>query len=321
MTASDDEREDERCSPRTVARRSRRPVHVVRLPPWSASSGDSSTSPVELVDLDRSRRTTIAMARAQDLLELRRDEEAGLAVLGERQDQPLDLGLGADVDAARRLVEDQDLRVRRQPAGEDTFCWLPPLSVPDRLVGDGVAMRSGPMYWSAIAYCSAQAQGLSQPRPAWTARTMFSRTVRSSMIPSALRSSGQSATPRSIDASGEWCATGLPSTRDRARCRACRSRTAAGPSRSGPSRAGRPVRRPRPRGARGRTARSSPSRPSLARPPGARRRSPGSAGRELDLRHVVELGEVPAEHLGDQLEAGQLAVRVRRRRVARCAGP
>ena len=30
-----------------------------------------------------------------------------------------DLGMGADVDAARRLVEDQEARIGRQPAGED----------------------------------------------------------------------------------------------------------------------------------------------------------------------------------------------------------
>ena len=36
----------------------------------------------------------------------------------ERSHEPLDLGLGADVDAARRLVEDQQPRLGDQPAGE-----------------------------------------------------------------------------------------------------------------------------------------------------------------------------------------------------------
>ena len=38
--------------------------------------------------------------------------------LRELADQVVDAGLGADVDAARRLVEDQDLRLRLQPLGE-----------------------------------------------------------------------------------------------------------------------------------------------------------------------------------------------------------
>ena len=57
------------------------------------------------------------MTRAHDLVELRGDEQAGLAVLGQLEDQTLDLGLGADVDATGRLVEDEDLRVR-SPASE-----------------------------------------------------------------------------------------------------------------------------------------------------------------------------------------------------------
>ena len=65
--------------------------------------------------------------------------------------------------------------------------------------GEGVAIRSSSMYRSAISYCSARLKWWRQPRPAWTARTMFSRTVRSSTMPSALRSSGQSATPRPVD--------------------------------------------------------------------------------------------------------------------------
>ena len=40
------------------------------------------------------------------------------ALVGEPADQPVDLGLGADVDALRRLVEDDDARLERQPFAE-----------------------------------------------------------------------------------------------------------------------------------------------------------------------------------------------------------
>ena len=53
----------------------------------------------------------------------------GDALAGELGEQPVHLGLGADVDAAGGLVDDQQLGVGGQPLGETTFCWLPPLMV------------------------------------------------------------------------------------------------------------------------------------------------------------------------------------------------
>ena len=40
---------------------------------------------------------------------------------GQAADQGVDLGLGADVDAAGRLVEEQDLGLDQEPAGEDAL--------------------------------------------------------------------------------------------------------------------------------------------------------------------------------------------------------
>ena len=48
-----------------------------------------------------------------------RDHHDSLALLGKLQDQLIDLVLGADVDAAGRLVEEQDLRLRQQPAAKN----------------------------------------------------------------------------------------------------------------------------------------------------------------------------------------------------------
>ena len=55
---------------------------------------------------------------------------------GEVDDQLVDRALGADVDAARRLVGDQHpRRVGTATCANSTFCWLPPDSVRDRRRG------------------------------------------------------------------------------------------------------------------------------------------------------------------------------------------
>ncbi len=38
----------------------------------------------------------------------------------------MNLDDGADIDAARRLVEDDEIRLLRQRLAMTTFCWLPP---------------------------------------------------------------------------------------------------------------------------------------------------------------------------------------------------
>ena len=47
---------------------------------------------------------------------------------------PVDLGLGADVDAARRLVEDQHPRAHGQPLAEHDLLLVAAREVDDRLV-------------------------------------------------------------------------------------------------------------------------------------------------------------------------------------------
>ena len=65
-----------------------------------------------------------AVAHVEDLRQLRRDHQDRHAVGGELVHQAVDLGFGADVDAARRLVHDQDLRVQRQPLGDDDLLLI-----------------------------------------------------------------------------------------------------------------------------------------------------------------------------------------------------
>ena len=55
----------------------------------------------------------------EDLGQVARDEDDPEAGRGELGDDPVDLDLGADVDAAGRFVEDQQARLRGQPLGQD----------------------------------------------------------------------------------------------------------------------------------------------------------------------------------------------------------
>ena len=59
------------------------------------------------------------VAHPQDLGQLRRDHHDRLALGGQIVEQSVDLGLRPDIDAARRLVEDQDVGVAREPLRDD----------------------------------------------------------------------------------------------------------------------------------------------------------------------------------------------------------
>ena len=52
------------------------------------------------------------------------------ALLREVVQQPVDLALGADVDAARRLVEDQDVGVGGEPLADDDLLLVAARQVP-----------------------------------------------------------------------------------------------------------------------------------------------------------------------------------------------
>ena len=59
-----------------------------------------------------------AVADADDLRQLARDHDDADAVAGELVDEAVDFGLGADIDAAGRLVEDQHLGLGLEQARE-----------------------------------------------------------------------------------------------------------------------------------------------------------------------------------------------------------
>ncbi|OPZ66869.1 MAG: hypothetical protein BWY81_01616 [Firmicutes bacterium ADurb.Bin467] len=91
-----------------------------------------------------------------------------------------------------------------------TFCWLPPESSPTFFSASGVAMPSILMYFSASSCCSCRGMGFNMPLRDWSASMMFSRTVRSPMMPSRLRSSGQKAMFFPIASEGDLTTVGLP---------------------------------------------------------------------------------------------------------------
>ena len=62
-----------------------------------------------------------AVADPDDLLHVARNHQDRDAGVGKAAQHVVDLLFGPDVDAARRLVEDQDLRPHREPFGEHDF--------------------------------------------------------------------------------------------------------------------------------------------------------------------------------------------------------
>ena len=70
-----------------------------------------------------------------DLLQLGGDQQDAEALRGQFVDQGLDLGLGADVDAAGRLVEDQHLRVQAEHPGQQHLLLVAAGQLAHLLVG------------------------------------------------------------------------------------------------------------------------------------------------------------------------------------------
>ena len=76
-----------------------------------------------------------AVADRYDLVELRGDEHDRHPIATELVHQLGDLELGTHVDPARRLIEHQQLRLRRQPAGEDRLLLVAAAKQADLLLG------------------------------------------------------------------------------------------------------------------------------------------------------------------------------------------
>ena len=75
-----------------------------------------------------------AVGEADQFGHLGRDQDDADAACRELVDQPVDLRLGADVDAARRLVEDEQHRLPRQPARQHDLLLVAAGQLRDLLV-------------------------------------------------------------------------------------------------------------------------------------------------------------------------------------------
>ena len=75
-----------------------------------------------------------AVAHAEDLRQLAGDHQDRHALLGEAAHQRVDLGLGADVDAAGRLVHDQDARRGLEPLAEHDLLLVAAGELADHLL-------------------------------------------------------------------------------------------------------------------------------------------------------------------------------------------
>ena len=73
----------------------------------------------------------------EDLGQVARDEDDPETRRGQLGDDPVDLDLGPDVDAAGRFVEDEQARLRRQPLGEDDLLLVAARQRADHLLDAG----------------------------------------------------------------------------------------------------------------------------------------------------------------------------------------
>src|SRR5690606_8843599 len=73
----------------------------------------------------------------QQFIQVRRDENHREPVRDQAADQPADLGLGADVDPARRLIQNQHRGLRVDPPGQQHLLLVAPAQIADSLVKAG----------------------------------------------------------------------------------------------------------------------------------------------------------------------------------------
>jgi hypothetical protein len=79
-----------------------------------------------------------AMGQRKDFRQFGGDEQDALAGTGQFLNQGVDLGFCTDVDAAGRFVEDDEVRVAKQAAGEEGL-----LLITSAELGDGLGRTAG----------------------------------------------------------------------------------------------------------------------------------------------------------------------------------
>ena len=230
--------------------------------------------------------------------------------------EPLDLGLGADVDAAGRLVEDEQLRLGGQPAGEQHLLLVAAAEGRDRLLGVRRAgCRSASMYLlddlvlpPARDRARPAARGLERQDDVLAHGEVGDDALRLAVL--GAEGEARADRARGVSKSGPPCRRW-----SRAAGRRGRRRRAVGRSRSGRSPAGRRGRDLARVDLRGRTARSPLAAERLgleerrrsARAPLGRARGRSSSALASDSRPSI---------LVDELDAGRARRSGTRRRAS-----
>ena len=170
----------------------------------------STSSDGQLADLAAIAHHDNALGEPEYLFELGRDEDDRQTLLRQLGDLALDVGLRADVDAAGRLVEDDELRARSRAsarAAPSAGCRRRGCAA-GRFGSAGRTSRAF-MYSATTASCSLRRMRRIHPRRAWMPSTMFCATVRSPMTPSPRRSSDENTMRLSIARAGRGHPDGL----------------------------------------------------------------------------------------------------------------
>src|SRR4029077_9950238 len=101
----------------------------VAAPKKGGKGGGENAPFVDLISLYlvlhvATRHDNNAMAQIHELRKFRRDDDHRRALLRKPMHQAIDLCLGADINAARRLVENENVRVRKHPFADDELLLI-----------------------------------------------------------------------------------------------------------------------------------------------------------------------------------------------------
>ena len=133
---------------------------------------------------------------ATSFVELRGSDQQRQALGAETADQDHDFRMRADIDAASRIVENENSRARNQRPRQHHLLLVSARKLTDRFLRVRGRDRQRLDHFAAPALpVRPRPSRRSHPRLVCSPSTIFSRTLSSPKMPSALRSSGQNATP------------------------------------------------------------------------------------------------------------------------------
>ena len=227
------------------------------------------------------------------------EEIARIAMPGAGQlvEQRVHLGLGGDVDAAGRLVDDQDLGLQRQPARQHHLLLVAAREVAHGLVGarhaDAELLAEALDQVALLALVDEDAPA--HEAGPWRPRERLLRIASDRNSACCLRSSGTRPMPARIASIGERIATSRPSTRTRPRCNGSAPKMARASSvRPAPTRPARPTISPL------RTSRSMSCSTTACGSRASRPRAmPSTSSATAPTRGAAAVGEQPLDLAAD----------------------